>query len=295
MVAPVTTEIGVQWRSWHLHLGSTAQSLADRVIQDVVGPTVRELPDRPWFFIRYWQGGPHVRLRIGDLDAPRADAVERSLADRLDSAGKLTRDEEPVTDTEYRSDADRFAAGEHGVDSTVGELLAPGVHSGWYAPEYDRYGGRDLMPATERLFQLSSELVLRLLPHLTTANARASAALRGTIAAATALDDPAAYYARSTAVWREWGRQAGCTTAQLDQLCAFDDKPAANPIDPSRHGPFAPWHAAIADLTTTIRDRTTVPPQLIVFSHVHMLQNRLGRSLFEELRSYAWLAKEVRS
>ncbi|NEE17204.1 hypothetical protein G3M58_63390, partial [Streptomyces sp. SID7499] len=55
------------WRTWHLHVPSGDRSAHDRVVVDAVGSVLPTLPGRPWFFLRYWHGGPHVRLRIGDL------------------------------------------------------------------------------------------------------------------------------------------------------------------------------------------------------------------------------------
>lgn len=282
---------GTDWSSWHLHLGSEARTLADRVIAEVVRPVAASLDGAPWFFIRYWQGGPHVRFRAGDLDAAAKARVERALADRLAVAGALQPGEEPVTAAAYRAGAEVFAATERGADRTAQDFREPGVHRAEYEPEYDRYGGAALMPRTEALFQLSSELVLALLPRLTTPAARTSMALRGTMSAAVALggpDEQAAFYRRSMAAWRGWAADSGCTAEQLDALCTA--QPPATPPDPGQHGPFAPWHAAVAALAEQIRATTPVPPPMVVFSHVHMLNNRLGRSLFDELRGYAWLA-----
>lgn len=283
---------GVQWSSWHLHLGSQAQSLLDRVLLDVIRPTIAELDGKPWFFIRYWQGGPHLRLRVGDLHPGSGDQVERSLQDRLAIAGNLTGDEKPVSEAEYRAAADRLAASETGADRQVARLLAPGVHRAVYEPEFARYGGPELMPLTERLFQLSSELVLGLLPHLST-TPRAAVALRATISAAAALGgetEQAAFYAHGLAAWRSWAADIGYPADQLDRLCAVGPELRAKGIDVTQHGPFARWHAAIADLVTALGLTPSLPPGQIVSSHVHMFHNRLGRNLLEELRTYACLA-----
>ncbi|MEU7703623.1 lantibiotic dehydratase C-terminal domain-containing protein, partial [Streptomyces sp. NPDC039028] len=79
--APPPAAPATAWTAWHLHLGTTARSAHDRVVTDVIGPTVRELaPGTPWFFIRYWQSGPHLRLRVGDLDEAARTRVAAALA-----------------------------------------------------------------------------------------------------------------------------------------------------------------------------------------------------------------------
>ncbi|WP_055547089.1 thiopeptide-type bacteriocin biosynthesis protein [Streptomyces kanamyceticus] len=280
-----------RWTSFHLHAASNAQSVIDRVVTEAVGPVAG---GRPWFFIRYWQGGPHVRLRLAGLDAAEVARTEAELTRLLADAGRLRAAEQPLSTGDYRADATRFAANESGADRHVQELRPPGVHPATYEPETERYGGAALMPRTEELFQLSSELVLALLPHVTSAGARSALALRATISAAAALGGPeeqAAYYANSVVAWRSWAAGFGCTPEQLDRLCSVEGtRGGAAATDPARHGPFGSWHTGLGDLVGEIRATTQVHPGQILFSHVHMLHNRLGRSLFDELRTYAWLA-----
>ncbi|WP_344388005.1 thiopeptide-type bacteriocin biosynthesis protein [Streptomyces vastus] len=288
----VGTTSRTQWSAWHLHLASNAQSLLDRVVSDVIAPTVRTLDDAPWFFIRYWQGGPHLRLRVGDLNPEEFDRVERLLRERLESAGRPAADEGRISHEAYQAEAGLLARNEYGSDHNVQALQAPGVHRAVYEPETARYGGPDLMPRTERLFQLSSELVLALLSHVSTPQTRSALALRATVSAAAALGDEAEqaiFYAHSMAAWRAWAADFGCTEEELDRMCRIPEG-AAKPIDPAQHGPFDAWHTALSNLVEAIRTTTTTIPGQIVVSHVHMLHNRLGRNLFDELRTYAWLA-----
>lgn len=292
---PARAAGGTAWSPWHLHLSSDARSLHDRVVDDVVRPTVEAVGDRPWFFIRYWQAGPHLRLRIGDLDERSFEFVEESLRKRLEIAGKLVGDERAVTQDGYRAGAERFAAGERGTDRVVQELLAPGVYRTRYEPEYERYGGPDLMPRTERLFQLSSELVVGLLPRLSGAGTRGAVALRATVSAAAALgdaDEQAAFYAHGLAAWRAWAVGSGLPGERIDLLCrqAGAAGAAGSGVDPADHGPFGAWHSALAALAEEIRRGGGEHPGRIVSSHVHMFHNRLGLGLLEELRTYAWLA-----
>ncbi|CAL9411136.1 thiopeptide-type bacteriocin biosynthesis protein [Streptomyces althioticus] len=284
-----------RWTAWHLHLGTTARSAHDRVLTEVVGPTVRELtPGTEWFFIRYWQSGPHLRLRVADLTPDAAARVEHALSDRLSVAGRLAPGEEPLAEDAYRADAARLAAaGETGVNTTVRTLLPPGVHSALYDPEYERYGGHRLMPAAESLFHLSSDLVLRLTPGITDGARRARLALRGTLSAAVALGGPverAHYFARGLDAWRAWASDAGHSEELLERITHVAQDPDAVRITPDAHGPFAVWHEALAAHADAVRGHSATHPGMVLFSHAHMLHNRLGLSLLEELRTYAWLS-----
>lgn len=291
----VTASDSTVWSSWHLHLGSDARSLHDRVVNEVVVPTVRDLGGRPWFFIRYWQAGPHVRLRIGGLDEQSSAFVEESLRKRLDIAGELAADEPPVSPAGYRAGAERLAADERGTDRVVRELLTPGVYRAAYEPEYDRYGGTALMPRTERLFQVSSEIVVGLLPQLSSSGKRAAVAMRATVSAAAAVGDTAeqaAFYSLGLAAWRAWAINSGFPSKQIDLLCRQVGMAgeAGSRVDPDDHGMFGPWHAALAALADELRRADGPHPGRVVSSHVHMFHNRLGLGLLEELRTYSWLA-----
>lgn len=291
----------VQWRSWHLHLGSMARSAHDRVVTEVIGPAVDLFPDRPWFFIRYWQDGPHLRLRLGGLTASETARAERLLQDRLGRAARLREGEDPVDRDTYLGHARRLSALEEphrGV--RLASPRAPGVYQDTYAPETKRYGGPALMPATERLFQLSSELVRAFLPRLPDSRSRSAMALRAAMSAGTALGGPAdqaMFYARGLDALRQMvGAGFRLSTEQLDRLCGSGagpgKRPAAAPpaVDPAQHGPFGSWHTLLCDLAGRVRTEGTAEhPGEVFFSHVHMLHNRLGLTMAEELQTYARL------
>ncbi|MEV6434356.1 thiopeptide-type bacteriocin biosynthesis protein [Streptomyces anulatus] len=287
------------WRTWHLHVPSGDRSAHDRVVVDAVGPVLRTLPGRPWFFLRYWHGGPHIRLRIGDLADDQAASAERLLAERLVDAGRLREGETAMDPADYaRTAASMTTAGDQPSHQEVTGMLEPGVHRFAYHPEHERYGGRELMPETEQLFDLSSRLVLAFLRREPSTGARALLALRATVCAARALgDDPAeeaAFYDHGLRAWRTWTAGYGYTERQLDELYG-----AARPTDELRAktaggdtpGPLAPWQAALTGLSDRIRRQTPLHPAQVTVSHIHMLHNRLGLRAVEEYQTYARLAR----
>ncbi|MEV2257715.1 thiopeptide-type bacteriocin biosynthesis protein [Streptomyces anulatus] len=287
------------WRTWHLHVPSGDRSAHDRVVVDAVGPVLHTLPGRPWFFLRYWHGGPHIRLRIGDLTDDQAASAERLLAERLVDAGRLREGETAMDPADYaRTAASMTTAGDQPSHQEVTGMLEPGVHRFAYHPEHERYGGRELMPETEQLFDLSSRLVLAFLRREPSTGARALLALRATVCAARALgDDPAeeaAFYDHGLRAWRTWTAGYGYTERQLDELYG-----AARPTDELRAktaggdtpGPLAPWQAALTGLSDRIRRQTPLHPAQVTVSHVHMLHNRLGLRAVEEYQTYARLAR----
>lgn len=50
------------WRALHIHLPPSVQS---EYLADVILPSMSALmPEHDYFFLRYWQGGSHLRLRL---------------------------------------------------------------------------------------------------------------------------------------------------------------------------------------------------------------------------------------
>jgi thiopeptide-type bacteriocin biosynthesis protein len=146
------------WLGLHLFY----QGSLDSMLQGLVAPLVRDLRDKRllagYFFVRHWQGGPHVRLRllsattdVGQLREWARDASQAWLAahpspDQLDQAA-------------YQQMAQRLCRLE--PDATD-EGLQPNNSLGFcsYVPERHKYGSGEALAAVERHFQESSDLAL---------------------------------------------------------------------------------------------------------------------------------------
>lgn len=105
-----------------------------------------------WFFLRYWEDGPHIRVRYlmdGELGEEELFDKVRAYIQRYPSIRKLSKEEyfqghkfdgEPLE----LQNLDWYEEGE--------------IISKRYEPEVERYGGASLMPLTESLFMESSRL-----------------------------------------------------------------------------------------------------------------------------------------
>ncbi|EFL19626.1 predicted protein [Streptomyces sp. C] len=307
--APVTTtdhtpDTTGTWTAWHLHLPSSAQTVHDRVLHEAVAPAVAAHPGRPWFFVRYWQAGPHLRLRIAGLAPDEAHATERRLREALPGAAALRDGEAPVGDAAFGREAQRLArAGEDGSALPPGTPPLPtGVYGAAYEPEYERYGGEGLMPLSESLFTLSSTLVLGFLASRPRGRrARALFALGAAACAAAALGDgPDAetFRAHGLASWRRWLLGYGHGPDDVDQWVAAagtapgeaEQERAVLAAAGSGTGPLAPWQRELTAAAAVWRATPGVEPGRLLFSHLHMLHNRLGLGIADELLTYARLA-----
>lgn len=127
-----------RWLSAHLHFDGTTPRDFDRVIQQVVKPLTRGLESRDlvheYFFIRYFENGPHVRVRWLPVGSEAADEIRRTA--------------EGASAEAYRN------------GKSAGPLTLR-----WqpYEPEVERYGGVVAIQQAERLFWRSSRTVFDLL------------------------------------------------------------------------------------------------------------------------------------
>ena len=133
------------WLSAYVHFqGSLYGGTTDRVILDVVEPFVRICQRREWissfFFIRYSENGPHVRVRLQGGEDVLRDTVKPELETHVQDV--LPVDLHPK---------DR-----------EGDLDDP-VRWVPYERETNRYGGPRGVKLAERFFHCSSEAAFQLL------------------------------------------------------------------------------------------------------------------------------------
>ncbi|HEX9964802.1 MAG TPA: lantibiotic dehydratase C-terminal domain-containing protein [Allosphingosinicella sp.] len=149
---------------------------------------------RPWFFIRYMEGGPHLRLRAKADDDEAWSSLKRHMTD---VCAKLARGKEP----------DQWARAVT-TPTRRGEVHAPGQAVEMaYEPETIRYGGEEALAVHEDLFATSSAIateVVRRTGH--NSGDRVGAAMRltlDTLAGLLGLEaDPRRYMAEYAASWR---------------------------------------------------------------------------------------------
>lgn len=130
-----------------------------RIGDEVITRVAQDVGGRPWWFLRYWQSGPHIRFRAlrGEDVEIIMQSVTTSYMDCMTSSWKGVT---VLTDREYRDAT--FSAARQGEGH--GELeslpLAPlGVHVRPFESEETRYGGVQRYRAAIRAFSASSTSV----------------------------------------------------------------------------------------------------------------------------------------
>jgi hypothetical protein len=167
------------WVSVHVfHRGDL-----DPVLAEAVAPLVEDLSTTgalgSWFFLRYWEGGPHLRVRMRPATLAHTDEVRDALLHRC----RRYLDEHPgppvtvETLHAYGTAAAGWARAERleGFDQHV--RAADSVEIVTYEPERSVYGVDGALVAAETHFAESSALALRIVAAGLSADRRRAVAL----------------------------------------------------------------------------------------------------------------------
>lgn len=279
------------WVAWHLHINTLGPGATDEVVRQVVGPAVAFLRQHgrttSWFFVRYWQLGPHVRFRVADLPAGSHPAMDRLLRNQLMEVSAEASGP-PLTQAAYQAHAAPLAmAGEGGRGLPLGRLRPPGVYRERYWPEHARYGGPALLPVSEALFEEASELALSFVALEPPEAARSGLGLRATQAALGVLADDGQrlrFCRRAAAAWEAW--------AGLGNGGQRAAPPPRERLGGTAPAPVRRWVTQLESAMTLWRGAVGEDEaERILHAHIHMLHNRLGLSVAQECRHYQALSE----
>ncbi|MEV7166212.1 thiopeptide-type bacteriocin biosynthesis protein [Streptomyces microflavus] len=269
------------WLSLHCFLRSAPEDVDAFLTRDVaplLDGLVAEGEATGWFFIRYDEGGHHLRLRIRGVSQARAASLPTALArraERLPAAGPV-----PGHDGDGR-----------GLHAEV--RVEP------YVPETGRYGGPAALPVAEEVFVLSSRVAVRAVGDAPRGSARLSLGID--LAHATALAcgmdrlSAAQWLRRHAASWR-WAEDVPLlgpqhVHARVNSVYALQREALASRAravrraleDGTAPGTLTDWYDGVRDADRALR---AASPQVgrpqIWASQLHMLFNRLGLAPDEE-------------
>lgn len=185
----------------------------DRVLRGVVVPTRDELMRTGaatcWFFLRYWDGGNHLRLRIRPNHG-QADAVRSMLRQALDRFLVDEPSPDTMTAAMYRKLSSVLGTAEQLTGYS--DVLHPNNSYEFvaYRPEIQRYGqGRSLL-AAEQHFQQASEIALAVVHRNEPRERRLTRCFTFLLTAwLVVLDEPAALGSLADALFGAWAKRFG--------------------------------------------------------------------------------------
>ncbi len=137
-----------QYLSFHIHYAEPWERLLTDSIHPLVKRLIREGSIKQYFFIRYWERGPHIRLRLKKEDGVEAEEISQMV----------------------REDIGSFMLENPSQLSLTPEMEAAKAATSWrdnnqvfsvaYEPETSRFGGAGVLPLAEFQFFASSQMVL---------------------------------------------------------------------------------------------------------------------------------------
>jgi len=136
------------WLSAHLYYNEPWETFLRKAILPYIETVLKTGVAESYFFIRYWEKGPHLRLRFRG----EAGALEAVLKPNLKEHFKAYFEANPSVRQEPEYPAD-FPA-EHKWNPNNEVCFET------YLPEVNRYGGKTALAICEQQFQLSSFVVL---------------------------------------------------------------------------------------------------------------------------------------
>ncbi|MCE6996472.1 hypothetical protein LZG04_16935 [Saccharothrix sp. S26] len=291
----------------------------DLLVTRAVAPLCEELSRggrvRGWFFLRYWEGGPHVRLRLLVKAHPRdvrvavVRACARHLAEHPSPPDGWSQHEYEAL-ARRRAEDERLARWDRRLRpvDTV-EFVA-------YEPEHHAYGEGRALRAVERHFTDSSHLAVRLLAAPPERRAGAALAML-TLAVAVCEPDLERAAARFASVRTRQPTAPLPRDDLLDQTRRLWAWASSELADPASTDPLAAWwlsihalHATLtglrargdfapvdslspfAGLARAVRPEDPVVPY-VVLRCAHLLCNRLGLSAATEARLASLTARTL--
>jgi hypothetical protein len=172
----------VGWVSVHVYYHDPP----DELLRVGVGGLVRRLAAlgalRSWFFLRHWQGGPHVRLRLWPAGSGDVASVRHAVSEDLGGFLRTHPSSMDLPADVYAAGAAALAAVEPGSDGP--EPLAP--NNSLRFADYDPAAGGP-WSTPERFAHASSRAVLALLDRPMSPTRRTRLGLAHLVTAATAL------------------------------------------------------------------------------------------------------------
>nr|WSZ97826.1 hypothetical protein OH820_21120 [Streptomyces sp. NBC_00857] len=307
--ADPTTDSGTTRPTWYgLHIHRYTDQ--DTFLTDAVAPAVAPLYDTGEvdraFFLRYWQGGHHIRLRLRlTAGAPESgERAVRDVADRLTAHLTAFPGGYGYAPEEFRAAQATMAA----LESEVTDELRPpdSVHRVLYVPEYGKYGGEAGVDIAERFFDRSSAVALAALAGIGGSSAKRlgtafSAMLRGLTAARLSPAEMREFFAHYCVVWSPYvfdqfldtwpdllrQRRDSAAAHAVRLLGPPNPGPSGSPAssaDPFGRAVGEAWQALSESAGTVLPAVTLGGPdaparrrqQIVLLSYLHTHNNRLG-------------------
>jgi hypothetical protein len=151
-------EPGSDWVSFHIFYDEGHDALLTECVGPLVGEAVSSGKIDSFFYLRHWDGGPHLRLRL----KPRAPRAAESVIESVSAWIAKNPSPELVDTAAYRELAAYWARME-GSSHEPTRRDVNSIHPMPYHPEHGKYGHGESLMRCEEHFHVSSRSALDVL------------------------------------------------------------------------------------------------------------------------------------
>lgn len=275
------------WVSAHIFYEGDLDLLLTRVVGPLLGAFAESGLAREFFFLRYWDGGRHLRLRVLPAQDIHRPEVEKLINERFGEYLARNPSEDGDRADKYARVAGALAEMER--VTSYAEVPFPNNTVAFmpYRREHGRYGHGGAIQAVERHFAESSRISLRVLTMGATTDQRTSACV-ALIMLTWFIAQPDLVHIRAWTGAAGPGRAAApALEGQRDQILGIARQMrmlAAAFTEVSTTGTLVDWARSIASLKATLTDQGTGPGEpetavpMVLDLCAHLVCNRFGLS-----------------
>ncbi len=145
----------MSWRAIHVYYFDNQ----DIILKKDIKAVLKKNDIYEFFFIRYWENGPHIRLRLNDVDDSKFLTVMSEVSDCVEKHKSYVEIDENV----YEEVAAELGKRE-GIKSRYYHLEKNNtIKECKYEPELEKYSGKEGVALAEKEFIYSSKIALDIL------------------------------------------------------------------------------------------------------------------------------------
>ena len=276
--------MNTNWKSYHMFLWD--YSVFDSVIMYIYSHLNDEEKEK-LFFIRYWEGGPHLRVRIQENASQRIEVILKMAIQNTIKQYPYIRNIELNKEEYY---LETFTDGEKIDVKQMPWYENMSIVEIPYKHELDRYGGWDLIGYSEKLFCISSKLTNKLL-NLKLSSLKKIIIFYYFITEITKTNLPSEefigkFYSLGGRFWRNLGVEQSLDEQEMSKIHMLASELHLQPL-------LEEFIEKLGDLYSVIFNFDHDYADSVLFSHLHMFANRLGVNISTELACYSFLEGKV--
>lgn len=263
------------WRALHIFY----YEKRDELLVHGIRPILEKYGVKEFFFIRYWEKGPHIRLRIKSGNSELFESIRREIEEFV----AANKSEAIISEHHYQEVSEMFAKKEK-IENIKDKSLIPdnNIREMPYLPEYDKYYGEDGVALAEREFCFSSSLALSVIELSSSKSSKMYYGVAYALALVDAVledeNDRSKFFSVYTGYWERYSDISEENIMKIHESLDEADMTIIGKIEAVLAKNTTAFHKAL--FKEIGPDRKKITRFLINF--IHLFNNRIGVSAYEE-------------